>query len=79
MDPPPQETILNSMYQLWILGALDATGELTSIGAKMVEFPLDPPLSRMLILSSQYQCAEELLTIVSMLSVPALFFRPKNR
>lgn len=26
MDPPPQENILNSMYQLWILGALDNTG-----------------------------------------------------
>ena len=27
MDPPPQENILNSMYQLWVLGALDNTGK----------------------------------------------------
>jgi pre-mRNA-splicing factor ATP-dependent RNA helicase DHX38/PRP16 len=27
MDPPPQENLLNSMYQLWILGALDNTGQ----------------------------------------------------
>ena len=26
MDPPPQDNLLNSMYQLWILGALDNTG-----------------------------------------------------
>lgn len=26
MDPPPQENILNSMYQLWVLNALDNTG-----------------------------------------------------
>lgn len=26
MDPPPQDNILNSMYQLWILNALDNTG-----------------------------------------------------
>ena len=26
MDPPPQDNILNSMYQLWVLGALDNTG-----------------------------------------------------
>jgi len=26
MDPPPQDNILNSMYQLWILYALDNTG-----------------------------------------------------
>ena len=25
MDPPPQDNILNSMYQLWVLGALDNT------------------------------------------------------
>lgn len=27
MDPPPKENILNSMYQLWILNALDNTGQ----------------------------------------------------
>eukprot|EP01018_Ginkgo_biloba_P022698 Gb_16847 [translate_table: standard] len=26
MDPPPQDNILNSMYQLWALGALDNVG-----------------------------------------------------
>ncbi len=45
----------------------------------MVEFPLDPPLSKMLIISEEFKCVEELLTIVSMLSVPAIFFRPKSR
>ena len=25
-DPPPEDNMLNSMYQLWILGALDNTG-----------------------------------------------------
>jgi pre-mRNA-splicing factor ATP-dependent RNA helicase DHX38/PRP16 len=79
MDPPPQETIINSMYQLWILGALDNTGNLTDMGRKMVEFPLDPPLSKMLILSNEYKCSEEILTIVSMLSVPSIFYRPKGR
>jgi pre-mRNA-splicing factor ATP-dependent RNA helicase DHX38/PRP16 len=49
MDPPPQETILNAMYQLWILGALDNLGSLTSLGRKMAEFPVDPPLSKMII------------------------------
>ena len=79
MDPPPQDNLLNSMYQLWILGALDNTGNLTTLGRKMVEFPLDPPLSKMLIISEEFKCTEELLTIVSMLSVPAIFFRPKDR
>ncbi|KAJ5075069.1 pre-mRNA-splicing factor atp-dependent RNA helicase prp16 [Anaeramoeba ignava] len=79
MDPPPHDNMLNSMYQLWILGALDNTGDLTELGAKMVEFPLDPPLSKMLIKSVELGCSAEILTIVSMLSVPSIFFRPKDR
>jgi len=79
MDPPPQDNILNSMYQLWILGALDNTGKLTPQGREMVEFPLDPSLSKMLITSAGLDCSSEILTIVSMLSVDKHFFRPKGR
>lgn len=79
MDPPPQDNMLNSMYQLWVLGALDNTGGMTELGKKMVEFPLDPALSKMLIVSCDMQCSVEVLIIVSMLSVPAIFFRPKGR
>jgi len=79
MDPPPEDNILNSMYQLWILGALDNTGQLTDLGRKMVEFPLDPSLSKMLIISEEMRCSLDILIIVSMLSVPSIFFRPKGR
>ncbi|KAG5237314.1 pre-mRNA-splicing factor ATP-dependent RNA helicase [Salix suchowensis] len=79
MDPPPQDNILNSMYQLWVLGALNNVGALTDLGWKMVEFPLDPPLAKMLLIGEQLECLNEVLTIVSMLSVPSVFFRPKDR
>lgn len=79
MDPPPQDNMLNSMYQLWTLGALDNVGRLTEMGRKMVEFPLDPSLSKMLIMSEKMGCSTEILTIVSMLSIPSIFFRPKSR
>ncbi|XP_076470815.1 pre-mRNA-splicing factor ATP-dependent RNA helicase PRP16-like [Babylonia areolata] len=79
MDPPPQDNIMNSMYQLWVLGALDNTGALTPLGRNMVEFPLDPALSKMLIVSVEMGCSADVLTIVSMLSVPAIFYRPKGR
>jgi pre-mRNA-splicing factor ATP-dependent RNA helicase DHX38/PRP16 len=55
---------MNSMYQLWILSALDNTGSLTDLGRKMVEFPLDPALSKMVIVSSQMGCSAELLVIL---------------
>ncbi|KAL7305956.1 hypothetical protein TKK_0001429 [Trichogramma kaykai] len=79
MDPPPQDNILNSLYQLWILGALDNTGQLTTLGRQMAEFPLDPPQCQMLIVASNLGCTAEILIIVSMLSVPSIFYRPKGR
>ena len=79
MDPPPQDNILNSMYQLWVLGALDNIGGLTPLGKRMSEFPMEPSLAKILIMSVEYGCSEELLTIVSMLSVPTVFYRPKER
>ncbi|MCI4383119.1 hypothetical protein PGIGA_G00022590 [Pangasianodon gigas] len=79
MDPPPEDNMLNSMYQLWILGALDNTGALTPTGRLMVEFPLDPALSKMLIVSCDMGCSADILIIVSMLSVPTIFYRPKGR
>jgi len=45
----------------------------------MVEFPMDPAMSKMLITSCDMNCSEEMLTIVSMLSVPTIFFRPRGR
>lgn len=79
MDPPPQDNLLTSMYQLWVLGALDNMGNLTPLGQKMSEFPMEPSLAKILIMSVDYQCSEEMLTIVSMLSVPTVFYRPKER
>lgn len=79
MDPPPQDTITTSMFDLWALGALDNLGELTNLGSKMSAFPMDPSLSKLLITAEEYGCSEEMITIVSMLSVPNVFYRPKER
>lgn len=67
------------MYQLWVLGALDNVGDLTPAGRKMNEFPMEPSMAKMLITAVEYQCSAEMLTIVSMLSVPSVFYRPKER
>jgi pre-mRNA-splicing factor ATP-dependent RNA helicase DHX38/PRP16 len=79
MDPPPQDTITTSLFDLWALGALNNIGDLTTIGKKMTAFPMDPSLAKLLITSEDYGCSEEMLTIVSMLSVPSVFYRPKER
>jgi pre-mRNA-splicing factor ATP-dependent RNA helicase DHX38/PRP16 len=79
MDPPPQDTITTSLFDLWALGALNNLGGLTDLGLKMNAFPMDPSLAKLLIMSVEYGCSEEMVTIVSMLSVPNVFYRPKER
>ncbi len=44
---------------------------------QMAEFPLEPMLSKKLIMSVHLGCSDEVLTIVSMLSVQNVFYRPK--
>jgi pre-mRNA-splicing factor ATP-dependent RNA helicase DHX38/PRP16 len=79
MDPPPQDTIATSLFDLWALGALDNVGELTKLGKTMANFPMEPSLSKLIITAVENGCSEEMLTIVSMLSVPNVFSRPKER
>uniref|UniRef100_UPI00358F02B1 ATP-dependent RNA helicase DHX8 isoform X2 n=1 Tax=Myxine glutinosa TaxID=7769 RepID=UPI00358F02B1 len=79
MDAPPMETLITAMEQLYQLGALDNEGLLTRLGRRMAEFPLEPMLCKMLIMSVHLGCSEEMLTIVSMLSVQNVFYRPKDK
>ena len=79
MDPPPIQTMVGAMEALFNLGALDDEGLLTRLGRKMAEFPLEPNLSKMLIISSELGCSDEILTIVAMLSVENPFYRPKEK
>ncbi|KAI9016044.1 P-loop containing nucleoside triphosphate hydrolase protein [Hyaloraphidium curvatum] len=79
MDPPPIQTLITAMEQLYQLGALDDEGLLTKLGRKMAEFPLEPPLCKMLITSVEIGCSDEILTIVAMLSVQNVFYRPKDK
>lgn len=79
MDAPPPQHLIAAMETLYALGALDDEGLLTPLGRKMGEFPLEPPLAKMLLASVQLSCSEEVLTIVAMLSVQNVFYRPKEK
>lgn len=79
IDPPQLQTLLASLYELFFIGALDNMGELTPLGIRMSKFPLQPSLCKILLIAAQNGCSEEMVTIVSMLSVPQVFYRPKER
>lgn len=80
LDPPPHETLVLALEQLYALGALNHHGELTKLGRRMAEFPVDPMMAKMLLASEKYKCSEEIVTIAAMLSVnSAIFYRPKDK
>lgn len=80
MDPPPHETLVLALEQLYALGALNHLGELTKLGRRMAELPVDPMLSKMILASEKYGCSEQIVTIAAMLSVNnAIFYRPKDK
>lgn len=78
MDPPPHDNLASSLQQLWIHKALDDHGKLTELGHRLVDFPLDTSMAKMLLVAQQLDCTEEILTVVAMLSVQPIFYRPKN-
>lgn len=80
MDPPPSETMFRALEQLYALGALNDRGELTTMGRKMAEFPVDPMLAKMIIQSEKFGVSEEIATVAAMVSVGAsIFYRPKEK
>jgi len=45
----------------------------------MARLPLDPIYSKALILASQFNCLEEMLITVAMLSVESIFYSPRDK
>jgi ATP-dependent RNA helicase DHX8/PRP22 len=80
MDPPPTNTMLTALEELYQLGSLDDEGLLTRLGRQMADFPMDPSLSKSLIQSVSLQCSDEVLTIVAMISATQnVFHRPRDK
>lgn len=80
LDPPAQESLVLALEQLYALGALNHLGQLTKLGRRMAEFPVDPMMAKMILASEKYKCSEEILSISAMLSVnSSIFYRPKDK
>ncbi|KAI6010315.1 ATP-dependent RNA helicase DHX8 [Pisolithus marmoratus] len=79
MDLPPAPMMLTALELLYALSALDDKGLLTHLGHKMADFPMEPPLMKMLITSIELGCSEEILSIIATLSVQTVFYWPKEK
>ena len=79
IDPPPPENLIRALEQLYALGALNNDGDLTKLGRRMAEFPVDPQLAKSIISSEHYKCVDQVISIAAMLSVGSgIFYRPKD-
>ncbi|SCU79000.1 LAMI_0A06898g1_1 [Lachancea mirantina] len=79
MDPPPRASMLSALEDLYHLQAIDDTGNLTKVGKQMTLFPMEPGLSKSLLTAVENACAEDMATIISMLSVQSIFYRPRDK
>lgn len=53
--------------------------KLTDIGRQMVTFPVDPRFSALIIASKAFRCTDEILIIISMLSIDSVFVTPSSQ
>ncbi|XP_010260281.1 PREDICTED: pre-mRNA-splicing factor ATP-dependent RNA helicase DEAH10 [Nelumbo nucifera] len=80
MEKPSRMAIVKSLEQLYLLGALTDDYKLSDpVGHQMARLPLDPIYSKALILANQFNCLEEMLITVAMLSVESIFYTPREK
>lgn len=80
IEKPSRTAIIKSLEQLFLLGALTDDCQLSDpVGRQMARLPLDPVYAKALILASQFNCLEEMLIAVAMLSAESIFYFPHEK
>ncbi|KAK8741612.1 hypothetical protein OTU49_002300 [Cherax quadricarinatus] len=80
LSPPPAKHLISALDELFALGALSEEGTLTKpLGQQMAEFPLPPQLAKILLVSGDFGCSQEILSIVAMLQVQNIFMIPRGQ
>ncbi|XP_054899962.1 ATP-dependent RNA helicase DHX33 [Poeciliopsis prolifica] len=82
MSKPSPEAVRSAVEHLELLGAVerkDGQVLLTALGKRMASFPLEPRYAKTILLSPDFSCSEEILSIVSLLSVDTVLYNPPAR
>lgn len=78
INPPDSRLIRDGYKVLEEIAAIKPDKTLTEIGKRLAKLPLDPRLGRMLLAAEKEGCVEEILIIVSGLSIQDPRERPKD-
>ncbi len=81
VEPPDRRSIHDGVLLLQELGAFDLTNkrQLTELGRKLAQLPIDPRLGRMLIEAERHGCVREVLIITAALSIQDPRERPLEK
>ncbi len=79
IEPPEQKYINDGYRLLQEICAVDSKRKINRLGGMLARFPVDPRLAKMLVVAKDEGCIEEILTIVSALSVQDPRERPLNK
>lgn len=78
MDPPSPENMMRALELLLTLKAVDEECNLTDLGRRLAEFPLDPQLARCLVAAGSYGVGTQMASVIALLQGPPCLMRPRN-
>jgi ATP-dependent helicase HrpB len=79
LEPPDEQSLAHAEELLTDLGALDKNGSITTIGRKMLAFPLHPRYARMLLAAQEYGCVYQAALVAALTQGRDLLLRNVGR
>jgi ATP-dependent helicase HrpA len=79
LDPPDRRSVRDGVLLLQELGAFDRQGEITALGRRLAQLPVDPRIGRMILQAESEGCVREVLVIAAALSIPDPRERPADQ
>jgi ATP-dependent helicase HrpA len=76
LDPPDRRSVRDGILLLQELGAFDEKNEITALGRRLAQLPVDPRIGRMILQADAEGCVREVLVIAAALSIPDPRERP---
>ena len=79
LDPPDRRQVRDGVRLLQELAGLDADEQLTPLGRRLAQLPVDPRLGRMVLEADRQGCVEEVIVIAAALSIQDPRERPADK
>ena len=79
LDPPDRRQVRDGIRLLQELAALDEQEQLSTLGRRLAQLPVDPRLGRMILEAETQHCAEEVIVIAAALSIQDVRERPADK